>query len=193
MKNENVTTTGPTSAQAASDRYRELDINLLRESSTNPRKRFDEKKLAELAGSIKSKGVLQPLVVRPVNSHFEVVAGARRFRASKIAGLATVPARVRDLTDAEVLEVQLIENLQREEVHPLEESGGFARLLKQPNYTAEVLAKKIGHDAAYVYKRLPTRRPDQARPGGIPIRTDQPGPRSITGTSARRQTEGRLR
>jgi ParB/RepB/Spo0J family partition protein len=102
-------------------------------------------------------------------------------------------ARVRDLTDAEVLEVQFIENLQREDVHPLEESEGFAQLLKRPNYTAEVLANKIGHDAAYVYKRLQLAALIKPARGGIPIRTDQPGPRSITGTSARRQTEGRLR
>src|SRR6476619_1398759 len=108
-----------------------IAIELVKPSATNPRKYFDEGKLAELAASIKAKGVIVPLVTRAVNGHYEIVAGERRWRASKIAGLATVPVVVRELTDVQVLEIQLIENLQREDVHPLEEADGFARLLKQ--------------------------------------------------------------
>ena len=136
--------------------YRNIPIAQLKESATNPRKTFDEKQLAELAASIRSKGVLLPLLVRPVNGHFEIVAGERRYRASKLAGRDSVPATVRELTDAECLEIQLIENLLRTDLHPFEEAQGFRALLDQEGgkYTIEKTAAKTGKRASFIARRL---------------------------------------
>src|SRR5579871_574388 len=106
--------------------YRDLPLSLLTESKTNPRRTFEEDSLKELAESIRTQGVLSPLLVRPITEQgFEVVFGARRFRAAQIAEATTVPVRIKNLTDAEALEAQLIENLQRRDVHPMEEANGF--------------------------------------------------------------------
>ncbi|HEY1213837.1 MAG TPA: ParB/RepB/Spo0J family partition protein, partial [Bryobacteraceae bacterium] len=97
--------------------YRNVSLLLLSESKTNPRRIFEDAALRELAASIRSQGVLSPLLVRPVTEHgFEIVAGARRFRAAQMAESETVPVRIVDLTDAQALEAQLIENLQRKDV-----------------------------------------------------------------------------
>ena len=109
-----------------SPEYRDLPLAQLVESPTNPRKRYDPTSLEELAQSFRSRGVLEPLLVRPVEAlRFEIVAGSRRFRAAQLAQLETVPARVREMTNAEALEVQCIENLQREDIHPLERPRDF--------------------------------------------------------------------
>ncbi len=136
--------------------YRNIPIGQLKESSTNPRKRFDDAELAELAESIRSKGVLLPLLVLPCNGHFEIVAGDRRYRASKLAGCGTVPATIRELTDEECLEIQLIENLQRTDLHPFEEAQGFRALLDKEGrkYTIEKIAAKTGKSASFVARRL---------------------------------------
>lgn len=111
--------------------YRNLPLTLLRESATNPRRIFEESALKELADSIRSQGVLSPLLVRPLNERsFEIVAGARRYRAAQLAEAETVPVRIVQLTDAEALVAQLMENLQRRDVHPLEEAQGFRALLQ---------------------------------------------------------------
>jgi ParB family transcriptional regulator, chromosome partitioning protein len=138
----------------------DIPINRIQESKTNPRRQFDETKLAELAGNIRQHGVLQPILVRPLpggeDGSFELVAGARRYRASRMAERETIPASVRELTDTECLELQLIENLQRADVHELDEARGYAALMQlQPEtYTVEVLAEKIGRSEKYVYARL---------------------------------------
>ncbi len=136
--------------------YRSLPIVQLKESSTNPRKTFDEGRLAELAESIRSKGVLSPLLVRRVNGHYEIVAGAQRFRAAQRAGLREVPVRVSTFTDAEAQEAQLIENLLRADLHPFEEAQGFRALLDQDatKHTIERIAAKTGKPASFVAKRL---------------------------------------
>lgn len=134
-----------------------IDINKLKESKTNPRKVYEEKALNDLADSIKIKGIVQNLVVRPLKEtlgDYEIVAGSRRFRAAKIAGLKAVPCVIRTYTDAEVLEIQVIENNQREDVHPLEEGEGYAALLKVEGYTVEAIAGKIGRSDKYVRERL---------------------------------------
>jgi len=139
---------------------REIPLSLIRESKTNPRRQFDETKLAELADSIRLHGVLQPILVRPLPegeaAAFELVAGARRYRASKLAGQEFIPATIRELTNTECLELQLIENLQRADVHELDEARGYAALMQmQPDtYTVETLAEKIGRSEKYVYARL---------------------------------------
>jgi ParB family chromosome partitioning protein len=138
----------------------DIPLNRIQESKTNPRRTFDEAKLAELAGNIRQHGVLQPVLVRPLpdgeDGFFELVAGARRYRASQLAKRETIPASVRELTDTECLELQLIENLQRADVHELDEARGYAALMQlQPEtYTVETLAEKIGRSEKYVYARL---------------------------------------
>ena len=140
-----------------SPEYRDLPIEQLVESPTNPRKRYQQASLEELAQSFRSRGVLEPLLVRPVEpERFEIVAGSRRYRAARIAELQTVPARVREMTDAEALEVQCIENLQREDIHPLEEAQGFRALLDLPDqqYTIARIGERAGKSASYIAGRL---------------------------------------
>lgn len=136
----------------------EIPLSKISESKTNPRRQFDETKLAELADNIRQYGVLQAILVRPTGTagSFEVVAGTRRYRASKLAGRDTIPATVRELTDTQCLELQLIENLQRSDVHELDEAQGYAALtqLQPENYTVETMATKVGRSEAYVYARL---------------------------------------
>jgi ParB family chromosome partitioning protein len=138
----------------------DIPLAHIQESNTNPRRQFDEAKLAELSDNIRLHGVLQPVLLRPLPGgeagFYELVAGARRYRASKLAGRETIPATVRELTDTQCLELQLIENLQRADVHELDEARGYAALMQlQPeNYTVEVLAEKIGRSEKYVYARL---------------------------------------
>ncbi len=141
----------------AATEYRNLPLAVLTESKTNPRRIFEDAALKELADSIRSQGVLSPLLVRPLNERsFEIVAGARRYRAAQMAESETVPVRIVNLTDAEALEAQLIENLQRRDVHPLEEAQGFRALLnlEEPKYSIEQIAAKTGKSPAYVAHRL---------------------------------------
>lgn len=138
--------------------FRALKLAELRESETNPRKTFGS--LEELVASIRSVGVLQPLLVREVepipgdDARFEVVCGARRFRAAKKAGLQEVPVVVRALTDPEALEAQIVENVQREDVSPLEEAEGYEVLHKTHGYDVETIAKKVGKTRSTVYARM---------------------------------------
>jgi len=137
--------------------YRNLPITALVESPTNPRRRFNEERLQELAASFQSQGILAPLLVREVEeSKYEVIAGARRLRAAKLAALDTVPVRVVALSDAAVIESQCIENLQRDDIHPLEEALGFRSLidLKDPAYSPAVIAARCGKSEAYITGRL---------------------------------------
>jgi ParB family chromosome partitioning protein len=137
--------------------YRDLPLAMLTESTTNPRRVFEETALKELAETIRSQGVLSPLLVRPTSERsFEIVFGARRYRAARMAEVATVPVRIKNLTDAEVLEAQLIENLQRRDVHPMEEAEGYKRLLTldEPKYSIEQIAAKVGKTPVYIAQRL---------------------------------------
>ncbi|MGD0165581.1 MAG: ParB/RepB/Spo0J family partition protein, partial [Candidatus Sulfotelmatobacter sp.] len=137
--------------------YRSVPITALAESATNPRKRFDPKSLEELSASFKTQGILAPLLVRELEENkYEVVAGARRLRAAKLAELETLPVRVVKLTDAEAIEAQCVENLQREDIHPLEEALGFKSLLelREPVYTIATIASRAGKSEAYVYGRI---------------------------------------
>lgn len=133
---------------------RNIPLNQITESPFNPRRYFSATAMEELTASIKSKGILQPILVRPNADGYQIVAGARRFRAAGEANLDTIPAVVRELDDCAALEAAVIENLQREDVHPLEEAEGFELLLKQSSYKAEELGEKIGKSRAYIYARL---------------------------------------
>ena len=139
--------------------YRNLAVSTLIESPTNPRKRFDETSLQELAASIRNQGLLEPLLVREQEqekNRYEVIVGARRLRAAKLAGIGQVPVRIVSLTDAQTIEAQVVENLQREDIHPLEEAMGFRSLLelKDPKYTMASLAARAGKSEAYVLGRI---------------------------------------
>ena len=138
----------------------DIPLDRIRESSSNPRRAFDDGKLRELAENIKLHGVLQAILVRRApggtEGKYELVAGARRFRASKLAGKDTIPATVRDLTDAECREIQLIENLQRADIHELDEGIGFRSLmeLKPDFYTVETIAVQVAKSPSYVKGRI---------------------------------------
>lgn len=120
-----------------------IPLSLIKPGVAQPRRRFDLQALQELADSIKEKGLLQPLLVRPKGDGYELIAGERRWRASSIAGLSEVPVVIRDLTDQEALEVALIENLQREDLNPVEEAMGYQRLLEM-ELTQDQIAKAVG-------------------------------------------------
>ncbi|HWH60656.1 MAG TPA: ParB/RepB/Spo0J family partition protein [Terriglobales bacterium] len=134
----------------------EVPLSLLIESTTNPRQHFEEDDLNELAETIRKSGVYQAILARTKDDRLEIVFGARRFRASQLAGKETIPALVREMSDAEVLEAQLVENLQRRDVHPMEEAEGYKRLLAltEPTYTVEQIAAKVGKTPAYIATRL---------------------------------------
>lgn len=145
------------SIATAGDGIRAVTLEQLQVSTANAqaerRKHFEKGALGELAASIKSHGLLSPIIARPVNGHFEVVAGERRMLAAKIAGLSAISVDVRTLTDEQVLEIQLIENLQREGLHPLAEAEGYEQLHGFGHSTDEI-ADKVGKSKAYVYARI---------------------------------------
>lgn len=136
------------------ERLEEIALERIDPSPTNPRKRFDPVKLQELADSIRSKGLISPVVLRPLTgTRYELVVGERRYRASKLAGLTTILALVRTLTDREVCELQLEENGQREDVHPLEEADVYQHLQRQ-GAALDELAARTGKSTSYVRQRL---------------------------------------
>ena len=140
-----------------STEYRNVSLSVLTESKANPRRTFDDVALQELASSIRAQGVLSPLLVRPLNDRsFEIVAGARRYRAAQLAEVNSVPVRIVQLTDAQAIEISIVENLQRKDVHPLEEAQGFRALLNldEPKYSIEQIAAKTGKSPAYCLARL---------------------------------------
>jgi ParB family chromosome partitioning protein len=142
---------------AVQSEYRNLPLDSLIESGMNPRRSFDEAALNELAESIRTQGLLSPLLVRPKGAQsYEIVAGARRYRAAQLAGQESVPVRIVELTDAQAIETSIVENLQRRDVHPLEEASGFAALLHldEPKYSIEQIAAKCGKSPAFVAARL---------------------------------------
>jgi len=137
--------------------YRNVSLSLLNVSKTNPRRTFEDAALKELAESIRAQGMLSPLLVRPLTENgFEIVFGERRYRAAQLAGQDTVPVRIRQMSDAEALEAQLVENLIRAEIHPMEEAQGFRALLAldEPKYSIEQIAAKVGKSPMFVASRL---------------------------------------
>ena len=132
------------SAEDEDNAVREIKINEIEPNADQPRKHFDDEKLAQLAESIKQHGVVQPLIVQREGSTYKIVAGERRWRASRLAGLQTVPAIIRDFTNKQVMEVALIENLQREDLNPIEEAEAFEKLLKDYGMTQEEISAVVG-------------------------------------------------
>ena len=137
--------------------YRDVPLAQLNESKSNPRRVFEDAALKELAASIRTQGVLSPLLVRPLTENgFEIVFGARRYRAAQLAEQETLPVRIKRMSDAEVIEAQLVENLIRAEIHPMEEAEGFAALLRleEPKYTVEQIAARVGKSPSFIAQRL---------------------------------------
>lgn len=141
----------------STDQVLHLDVESLEAGAFQPRRTFEEDALIELVSSIREKGVLQPLLVRKhpqKDGMYEIVAGERRYRAAKIAGLKEVPVIVKDFDDRTTLEVALIENLQRENLNPLEEAEGYKRLLDEFQYTQEELSKVVGKSRSFVANQM---------------------------------------
>jgi len=135
----------------------ELPIEMIRANPNNPRRNFREDALEELAQSIQENGLIQPLVVRPLegfDGHYEIVAGERRWRAAQLAQVHKVPVVIRSLTDSEALEIAIVENVQRTDLNPVEESEGYRRLMDEFSYTQEQLSKVIGKSRSHVANTL---------------------------------------
>lgn len=132
-----------------------IPLDRIESNPEQPRLAFDETTLEELAASIREHGVLQPILVRPIGeNHFQLIAGERRWRASSIAGMASIPALVEDIDDDTALEISIIENLQREDISPLDEAAMYDRMIRDHGYSIRKLADKLGKDKGYLENRL---------------------------------------
>lgn len=132
----------------------EVDIYLLDTNAAQPRKHFDEERLQELAASIRRHGILQPIVVRKQGDRYAIVMGERRYRAARLCGLSKVPVVVKTLEDAEAMEAALVENLQREDLNPIEEASGIRMLMLQEDLTQEEAAERLGKSRPAVANAL---------------------------------------
>jgi ParB family transcriptional regulator, chromosome partitioning protein len=146
----------PAAAPASAERSLEVDIDLLHPNKFQPRTHMDDSRIEELSRSIRSNGVIQPIVVRKAEQGYEIVAGERRWRASQRAGLLKVPVVVRDIPDDKLLAAALIENIQREDLNPIEEAHAYRRLSDEFGLTQEQIAESVGKDRSSVanYVRL---------------------------------------
>ena len=132
----------------------ELEIDQLEPAEAQPRKYFNEEKLNELALSIRSNGIIQPIVARRFGDRFQIIAGERRWRAAKIAGLQKIPCVIKDIPEANILEVSLIENIQRQELNPIEEAMAYKNLLERLDVTQEEIAQRVGKDRSSITNAL---------------------------------------
>ncbi len=132
----------------------EIRINEIEPNAGQPRKYFDDEKLVQLAESIKQHGIIQPIIVKKDNSIYTIIAGERRWRAAKLAGLSKVPALIKEFTNKQVMEVALIENLQREDLNPIEEADAFLNLMNEYNMTQEQIAETIGRSRPAIANSL---------------------------------------
>src|SRR2546423_7092756 len=140
----------PGTDEATSD----IPIDQIHGNPNQPRKLFDSKALNELAASIQTSGVIQPIVVRRHGDSYQLIAGERRWRAARQAGLTRIPALVREATDAQSLEIALVENLLREDLNPMEEAEGYQKLLAQFGWTQEELGQRVGRDRSSIANAL---------------------------------------
>ncbi|MBI3652949.1 MAG: ParB/RepB/Spo0J family partition protein [Acidobacteria bacterium] len=132
----------------------ELNIDQIEPHHSQPRRLFNEEKLEELAQSIRANGLIQPIVVRRLGESFQIIAGERRWRAAQRAGLLRIPCVIKDVQDQEVLALSLIENIQREELNPIEEATAYKNLLEQLNVTQEEIARQVGKDRSSITNAL---------------------------------------
>ncbi len=146
---------GGSAKRTGEDELAQLPVGAIKPGKYQPRTRMDEASLAELAASIKVRGVIQPIVVRPVGpSQYEILAGERRWRAARLAGLEQIPAVVREVPDEAALGIGLIENIQREDLNPLEEANGLKRLIDEFKLTHEEAARAVGRSRVGVSNLL---------------------------------------
>lgn len=132
----------------------EIDVNLIDVCKNQPRKTFDEEKLAELADSIRLHGIIQPLILKQTGSRYMIIAGERRFRAARMAGMKMVPAILKDIDEKQVLELSIIENIQREDLNPIEEALAIELLMDEHGFTQEVAAERLGRSRSAVANTL---------------------------------------
>jgi len=164
----------PASAPDKHDQVQRVSLDKVRPSALQPRKDFSDESLRELADSIREQGIVQPLIVRERNGFFELIAGERRWRAAQLLNLPEVPVITREADDRSVLELALIENLQRENLNPLEEAQGYAQLAEQFRLTQEEISAKVGKSRAVVANamrllKLPAGIQDFIRDGRISV------------------------
>ena len=133
---------------------KEIKISEIRSNPYQPRKVFDEKPLQELSESIKSHGIIQPIIVKKSIKGYELIAGERRTRASSLAGMETIPAIIKDYDDQEMMEIALIENIQRENLNPIEEATAYEKIIEATNMTQEQIAQKFGKSRSYITNSL---------------------------------------
>jgi ParB family transcriptional regulator, chromosome partitioning protein len=154
----------PPAAAPAVDRSLEVDTDLLRPNRVQPRTNMDDDRIEELSRSIRANGIIQPIVVRKVDQGYEIIAGERRWRAAQRAGLLKVPIVVRDIPEERLLEVALIENIQREDLNPIEQAVAYRRLADDFHRTQEQIADAVGKDRSSIanYVRL-LRLPQEVR------------------------------
>lgn len=131
-----------------------VNINLIEPNKSQPRKQFDEEALGELSDSIKQYGVLEPLLVTKKGEYYEIIAGERRWRAARLAGLKEVPVIVRDYTDKEIMEISLIENIQREDLNPIEEAQAYEALINEYNLKQEEVAQRVSKSRSTITNSL---------------------------------------
>lgn len=132
------------------ENVQDIKVSEIRANKNQPRKKFDEGKIGELADSIKEHGILQPIIVRKKAGGYELVAGERRWRAAQKAGIEKIPAIIKDLSDSDVMEIALIENLQREDLNPLEEAEAYKKLIDEFGMTQEELSKRVGKSRSQI-------------------------------------------
>lgn len=131
-----------------------ININLIEPNKSQPRKQFDEEALEELSDSIKKYGILEPLIVTKKDNYYEIIAGERRWRAARIAGIKEVPVVIREYTDKEIMEISLIENIQREDLNPIEEAQAYETLISQYNLKQEEVAERVSKSRSTITNSL---------------------------------------
>lgn len=131
-----------------------ININLIEPNKSQPRKQFDEEALQELSDSIKKYGVLEPLIVTKKDNYYEIIAGERRWRAARLAGIKEVPVVIRDYTDKEIMEISLIENIQREDLNPIEEAQAYEALISEYNLKQEEVAERVSKSRSTITNSL---------------------------------------
>lgn len=132
------------------ERIANINISLIKPNENQPRKEFDEESLLELSQSIKTYGIIQPIIVRKLEKTYEIVAGERRWRASKKAGLREIPCIIKNMEELDSIKIALIENLQRQDLNPIEEAEAFEELMKNHGFTQEEVAKVVGKSRSYI-------------------------------------------